>query len=470
MIFEFTKFSEHLAFIDDNNNLYTYGQIGQKAYELYSVIAKRSVVLCLCRNSIGSVLGYLSFIHNMIVPLLISDNTDNDMIRTIIKEYTPAYIWLPKNLKENFKEFEEIYREYDYVLLKTGFSLFEINKDLGAMISTSGSTGSPKLIRLSYKNLYSNALSIASYLEINTSERAITTLPMNYSYGLSVINSHLIKGATILLTDSSLMRQNFWNFFKEYQATSIAGVPFTYQILKKLKLYKMDLPSLKYMTQAGGRLPFELHKEFAEYAQKSGKRFFVMYGQSEATARMSYLPYQECLRKCGSVGFAIPGGKFYLVDDNGQKITSSNTPGELFYEGENVSMGYAQDFTDLKRGDDRKGVLKTGDIAYFDDEGFFYIVGRLSRFLKIFGNRVNLDEVESLLKSKYTSVQLACAGFDDNIYIFVEGNQNMPDIKNFLSKKTALNISAFKVRFIDAIPKNQSGKILYKELEKYYKQ
>jgi acyl-CoA synthetase (AMP-forming)/AMP-acid ligase II len=324
--------------------------------------------------------------------------------------------------------------------------------DLALLLTTSGSTGSPKLVRLSYANLLSNALSIAEYLSINENERPITTLPMHYSFGLSVINSHLLKGATLLLTDKSLMEKDFWSLLKKEQATSLSGVPYTYEMLKRLRFFRMDLPSLRTLTQAGGKLNIELTKEFAEYAQNADKRFFVMYGQTEATARMSYLPYEQSLSKSGSIGIAIPGGAFTLLEESG----------ELIYQGQNVSLGYAESAEDLAKGDENKGILYTGDLAKRDNDGYYYIIGRKKRFIKLFGNRINLDETESVLKTRY--VDCACVGTDDKMIVYTTEQGKEAEIKQFISAQLHLNPNAFEVRPIDAIPKNSSGKTIYSEL------
>ena len=334
-------------------------------------------------------------------------------------------------------------------------------------LTTSGSTGSPKFVRQSYTNILDNAQSIVKYLELDESERPITTLPMNYTYGLSIINSHLLAGATILVTEKTLMQKEFWSFFREEEATSFGGVPYTYEMLDKLRFYRMNLPSLRTMTQAGGKILPELHEKFANYAKEHGKRFVVMYGQCEATARMGYLPYEKAVEKKGSMGIAIPGGKFYLIDVNGKEVTTPNVTGELVYEGRNVTLGYAECGDDLAKGDERNGILETGDMAQFDEDGYYYIVGRKKRFLKIYGNRVNLDEVDRLIKGAF-EIEAASVGVDDHMYIFVTDEKYREPVKSYIAGKTRLNPAAFKVLFIDEIPKNDSGKTLYKELSKYY--
>ena len=293
---------------------------------------------------------------------------------------------------------------------------------------------------------------------------------MNYTYGLSIINSHLLVGATLLVTDKSLMQKEFWEFFEKQQATSFGGVPYTYEILDKLRFTRMELSSLRTMTQAGGKLTTELHAKFAEYAAQNGKKFVVMYGQCEATARMGYLPANMAVEKCGSMGIAIPGGKFTLIDVDGKPVQEVGKTGELVYEGPNVTLGYAECGDDLRLGDEHGRILYTGDMAQYDKDGYFYIVGRKKRFLKIYGNRVNLDEVDRLIKGAFDGIDCASAGVDDHLYIFITEESKAKDVKNFVVQKTGLNQAAYQMVVIDQIPKNDAGKTLYRELEKYYKE
>jgi acyl-coenzyme A synthetase/AMP-(fatty) acid ligase len=287
---------------------------------------------------------------------------------------------------------------------------------------------------------------------------------MHYTYGLSIINSHLLVGATILMTDKAMVNKQFWDYMKVEKATSFGGVPFTYELLKKIRFFKMDLPDLRYLTQAGGKLPTNLHQEFATWAAENGKKFVVMYGQTEATARMAYLPAEESLRKCGSMGKVIPGGTFILVGVDGKEITEPNQVGELVYEGDNVTLGYAECSEDLAKGDERGGRLETGDMARIDEEGFYYIVGRKKRFLKIFGNRVNLDEIDQLIKVNFEGLDCASTGVDDHMKTFITDENQVVPVRQFLSRITHLSESAFEVHAIAEIPKNEAGKTLYKDL------
>ncbi len=429
-----------LAVITDDGREVTYAELKARTDLLALKMRKRSLMFCLCSNTLDSLVGYVACLNHGIVPLMLDAKIDKALLQRFMDLYDPDYIWRPSESGA----YELVERESKRNV--------ELHPDLALLLTTSGSTGSPKLVRQSYRNIKANTASIVEYLKLDSTERPITTLPMNYTYGLSIINTHLAVGATILLTDKTLMQREFWNFFTAQGATSFGGVPYTYEMLDKLMFFRRKLPSLRTMTQAGGKILPALHQKFAEYAAKEGKKFVVMYGQSEATARMSYLPPERALDKVGSMGIAIPGGRFELVD------------GELVYYGDNVTLGYAECAADLAKGDERNGKLVTGDMARVDEEGFYYIVGRKKRFLKIFGNRVNLDETERLIKGEFRDMDCACGGVDDKMKIYVTDESKIQAVRDFVAEKTHLNFVAFDVVHIDKIPKNASGKTLYSEL------
>lgn len=459
------KFANNIAVIEEDGNKITYSEFEKYTKDLTKNVSRRCLVFNMCRNEIGSLVGYIGFLNAKMVPLMLKADLEDELLHNLLETYKPSYIWLPSEDAGKYT-FEKVYENLNYTLLKTDFSeSYPLNDDLALLLTTSGSTGSPKLVRQSYKNIEANTKSIVEYLNLDETERAITTLPMNYTYGISIINTHLWVGASLILTDKGLMQKEFWQQFKEYEATSFGGVPYTYEMLFRLRFFRMDLPSLRYMTQAGGKLSPELHEKFAQWAKEAGKNFIVMYGQTEATARMSYLPAEKSLEKYGSMGIAIPGGKFSLIDVDGKEISEPETVGELVYVGDNVTLGYATEGSDLIKGDERNGKLVTGDMAKFDKDGFYYIVGRKKRFLKIYGNRVNLDEAERLLKTHFTDIDCACAGVDDNMKIFITDISYKDEVINFISEKTGLNRAAFKIEYINEIPKNEAGKTLYKNLE-----
>ncbi len=467
MMWSFDHFGESVAVLDEYGQRLTYTQLAQEGQALCRAAGGRCLVLQLCENTLGSFLGYVGFLQGGVVPALLGADTHPQAFEALYAAYQPKFLWAPESFRH--PGCLPVYKRFGYHLLATPHGgKLRLHPDLALLLTTSGSTGSPKFVRQSYQNIRANTASIVEYLALTAEERPITTLPMNYTYGLSIINSHLAVGATLLLTDKGIAQKDFWTFFKQEKATSFGGVPYTYEMLDRMRFTRMDLPSLRTMTQAGGKLLPSLHEKLAKWCQETGRQFIIMYGQCEATARMAYLPWERSLEKAGAMGIAIPGGRFELVDVNGALITSPGVTGELRYYGDNVTLGYAETATDLALGDERQGVLDTGDMAQMDGDGYFTIVGRKKRFLKIFGNRVNLDETERMLKNAFPSADVACGGVDDHLYLFATEETVLPAMRTFLAEQTGLNPIAFFPRAIPDIPKNEAGKTLYKELEQYY--
>ena len=465
MLWNFNPFADRTAIIGDDGTIVTYRELDQWGDKIAQAAGKRCLVFSLCTNQIGSVVGYTAFLNHGIVPVMLNAHLEDGLLEHLLEIYQPRYVWVPDGVRGRFADAAEAFSCFGYHLLRTGFEHeWEMQPDLGLLLTTSGSTGSPKFVRQSYRNVLSNAQSIVEYLQLDGTERPISTLPMNYTYGLSIINSHLCVGAALLMTDKTLMQKEFWAFLRENGATSFGGVPYTYEMLDKLRFFRMKLPSLRYITQAGGKLPVELHLKFAEHAAANGIRFVVMYGQCEATARMGYLPAEDALRKIGSMGIAIPGGKLSIIDAQGHEIREPDVTGELIYEGPNVTMGYAERGEDLALGDERGGRLETGDMARMDQDSYFYIVGRKKRFLKIYGNRVNLDELDRLIKEAFDYIDCASSGVDDHLHIFITDGALTDDVKDFVVKKTGFNHIAIQVHTIPEIPKNDAGKVLYQKL------
>lgn len=469
-MFSLLQYSDNIAVICENDEKLTYAQLFQEAENYKLHLPKWGLICCLCTNKLGSLVGYVSGISAGYPLIMLDGECDAVYLSGYMEHYSPEYIWMPS---EKVLEIQGnvLYERFDYSLIQISYnkdiSICAINPDLRLCLTTSGSTGSPKLVRLTEENIKSNAISIAQYLNIDDNERPIITLPMYYSFGLSVINSHLIKGATILLTDSSVFSGAFWSFFKKYSPTSIAGVPFTYEMLEKMGFFKMDLPSLKTMIQAGGKLNEDIVKKYVQFANDTNRSFIVMYGQTEASPRMSYLPFEKASLKPASIGIPIPGGEFELVDIDNHVISDSDIAGELIYKGPNVCMGYAECREDLLKGDENNGRLRTGDVACRDADGFYYIIGRLKRFVKIWGNRYNLDAVEQILKS--VTSDCACIGNDKRIVVCVEDSQYVNEISLLMRKQLHLDKTCFLVHVVNSIPKSDSGKIQYATLERVVK-
>jgi len=456
------KFKDNLCLVTEDKN-YTYNEVDKICSKIENVLPnEKALILVKAQINIETIIGYLSFLRANQAFIMLDASVDDSLSQNIIDTYKPNYIW------------ERKIDGVDYLVEFNNYGLKEYNKDklslhpdLSLILSTSGTTGSPKMVKLTKKNLYANCSSIVEYLDINSTHRAITNLPLYYSYGISILNTHLAKGASIVVTDKSIMSKEFWETFNKYEVTTLNGVPYNYEILKRIGFMKMNLPSLKYMTQAGGKLNQKLVKEFATWTREKDIKFFVMYGQTEATARISYLPVEKTLEKSTSIGIPIPNGKLMIKDLNSDKLIEENyVDGELLYQGDNVMMGYATKLEDLSKEDELKGVLHTGDLAHKDEEGYFYITGRLKRFIKVHGNRVGLDEIEQFLKSK--SYDILCTGVDNKLMIVTREKNDIEAIKSDVIQKYGFHHSVVKVKYIDEFPTTSAGKIKYQEIIKVF--
>ncbi|OBF32439.1 AMP-dependent synthetase [Mycobacterium sp. ACS1612] len=318
-----------------------------------------------------------------------------------------------------------------------------LHDDLALLLSTSGSTGSPKLVRLSCRNLISNAEAIADYLDITETDRAATTLPMSYCYGLSVIHSHLLRGAGLILTERSVVDDEFWQLFRRHRGTSFAGVPYTFELLEHVGTQALDLPHLRYLTQAGGRMPPERVRFFAELGRSMGWDLFVMYGATEATARMAYLPPQLAATHSAAIGQPIPGGAF-----------SIEPSGELVYRGPNVMLGYAHRPADLALGKTVEA-LHTGDLARRGADGLYELIGRTSRFVKMFGLRIDLQRIEATLSEH--GVTAFCTDVDDVLAVAVAGG-DCTQVQQVAAAAAGIPASTVKIVAVDELPMLPSGK------------
>lgn len=421
-----------------------YGELRARVDGLASRIPDGSVVFILNRNDLPSLTGLLACLNCGAVPLMLDAGIGADRLDALVSAYAPDFIWRPG--------------ADGYGLEASGSGRFgPPHPDLAMLLATSGSTGSPKLVRLSRRNVMANVANHVDCLGLRSDDCFVASLPMDHTYGLSMTLSVLSSGGRVLLTGSSIVERRFWDFFTDNGVTVFGGVPHTYEMLDRLMFFRRKLPSLRLMTSAGGRLRDDIHRKFAEYAAHEGKEFVVMYGQSEATAAMAYLPARDALAKVGSAGVPIPGGRLSLADD-----------GELLYEGANVSMGYALSGEDLSKGDERGGRLETGDLARMDADGFYTIIGRKSRFLKLQGNRIGLDETERLVCSAFPGLECACAGDDLRMLIRLAGpgaEERVDSVRRLVSERTRLSLALFDVRCLSQIPRNAAGKTLYSELK-----
>ena len=327
----------------------------------------------------------------------------------------------------------------------------QLHPDLALLLSTSGSSGSPRLVRLSWDNLDSNARSIAEYLAICPTDRAVTSLPMHYCYGLSVVHSHLVAGASVVLTDLSVADPCFWSLMRRAGVTTLAGVPHSFDVMDRVGFAGLDLPRLRTVTQAGGRLDPERVADLAELGRRRGWDLFVMYGQTEATARMAYLPPDLASAHPGTVGVPVPGGEVDIVE------------GEIVYSGPNVMLGYAETPADLALGRtvDR---LHTGDLGRWTEAGLLEVTGRRSRVAKVLGYRVDLDHVEGRLRAEGHDVR--CVDGGSGLVVCVDGLRPAADIAAVAARFAGLperSVRVLDVRDLGLVgmPRLPTGKLDY---------
>lgn len=449
------------AVVEDGGKEYTYGDLAEFCDYFSQLIPKRGLIFILCRNVYAAIAAHVACIENRIIPLMLSEKIDYELLHNLIDLYQPQYLWMPE---ENECTYPVVSVRAAYKLVKTDYDAYPVSSELAMLLATSGSTGSPKLVRHSYRNLECNARNVAEIFGFSEDERAMIDLPLHYTMGLNVACSNLYAGATLMMTTRSILEKGYWNFFESAGITNMCGVPYSYEMLNRMKFFQKDNQSLRIIAEGGGKLTDELFRKIADYSRSNNKRFYATFGTSETTSRLAFLEPEKAIEKIGSIGKAIPGGKLFLIDDDGIEIENMEGSGELVYAGPNVTLGYALCREDLCKGDEFQGVYHTGDIAKRDKEGFFFIEGRKSRFLKLFGHRVGLDETERLIMSQY-HIECACAGDDRHMKIYITKPGYKDEIRHFISMKTGIQISAFQVIELDAIPKNESGKIQYQALK-----
>jgi long-chain acyl-CoA synthetase len=443
------------AVVSDTGDHLTYGELRERSDQFAAHLNsgdKKTLGFLLCSNSSECLIAYLGALRSGQAICLLETGMNDSLLERMLEAYHPD--WLFSSEERDIGGFQACEIPNGWLHRPTkNRSESPIAPELALLLTTSGSTGSPKLVRLSLTNLQANADSITRYLEITPEHRALTSLPMSYSYGLSVINSHLLAGGTLLLTRLSLLQRNYWDFIEQQHPTSLAGVPYHYELMLRSRLLENGLSALRILTQAGGRLDPERISQVKRISSRRGWRFFVMYGQTEARARIAYVPWQQLQRKIGSIGIAIPGGTL-SIDEKTR---------ELIYSGRNVMLGYAENREDLGKGDELRGQLRTGDLARRDEDGYHYIEGRLKRILKVYGNRVSLDEIEMLI-GRHGGGAVACFGKDNDVRIAIEAMESESVAARVMKDVLRMHPSSFRIVRLDSIPRLSNSKFDYQSL------
>jgi long-chain acyl-CoA synthetase len=349
----------------------------------------------------------------------------------------------------------------------------EINErtDIAALMFTSGSTGRPRGVMVSHRNIIANTASIIAYLGLSGADRVMAVLPFHYCFGTSLLHTHLRAGASLVVDNRFMYPDTILERMQSTNCTGFAGVPAHYLILlRSSRLKQIRLPRLRWLQQAGGKLPAHSLSELRRLLP--GVRVFVMYGQTEATARLSYLPPELLDSKTGSIGQGIPGVRLQVLNGNDTPIAPGQT-GEIVAEGENIALGYWGDEAETSA-TFRDGKLRTGDIATIDQDGFIYIVDRAKEFLKCGGTRVSCSGIEEKLLEFPELVEAAVVGMPDPILgeavmAFVVPRNGAADLteqlRRFCTERLPPPLVPKEFVVVDALPKNTAGKILKSRLK-----
>lgn len=371
-------------------------------------------------------------------------------------EYRPKYIFDPSrdevwgySLKE-FSETIKIFAKEDQTPEAS------IHPDIKILLSTSGTTGVPKLVKLSDENLYQNAVSILQYMPILESDVVPLNVPINFVYGFSIFTTNCMRAGRIVCTDKDIMQKAFWDEMEEYGYSTLGGVPYLYENLNRIGFFRKDSPSLRYMTHTGGVINSELRKTIFSYCHEFEKQFFAQYGQTEAGGRMAYLTTDGLLEEETSIGTPVHGGSF-TIDPESEELLFSH-PG--------ISGGYANRLEDLSIYEQPE-ILHTGDMGRRGQNGLYYITGRIKRIMKLFGIRLNLDEVEVILKNELEGNTLVCLNSNDKKIIVLYDNQGIDpqNITEIIKNKLRINPQYVRTEHIESFPLSQNGKINYPLLQ-----
>ena len=427
----------------------SYFELAETVEQLVDKIALdlRSLVFTRLDNTIDDILVYLALLVSGHVPYIFSSKISLEDLEKLVERYQPQAILGCGGLALDTNSYTD--REiFGRRIVQRVNRATELHNQLGLLLSTSGSTGSKRLVRLSEASVAINAKQVSDALMISSKHRASTSVPLSYVYGLSVLNSHLEVGASILVDSRPTTNLEFWKAVNSYKATTISGVPWGYQMMSDLNVTEKKCPAVRYLTSSGSKMPARMLDWIAESFPSAG--LFLMYGQTEATGRISVLP-PECLpAKSHSAGRAVPGGAL-----------SIGAEGDVIYRGPNVMMGYAEAAVDLMSGDTLSGVLATGDIGHLDEDGCLYLTGRKNRYAKIFGMRLTLDEIQSMFAAQ--GVEALVTSLSDNalriLYRDKDG-QSVDAARVAVASKIGLPRAAFLLEATGTFERNENGKLV----------
>ena len=463
------------VFVTGDQGTLTYPEFVKKLENLSSVIynryGTRKKFLLMADNTPFFIISYLSIIYSGNIAVLVETRISKKDLTGIIDSSSLTAAFVQKKYSNNFEgsgvaliDETIIDENSDNLFLNPPPAMQE--DDLAVIIFTSGSTGTKKGVMLTHKNLIANTCSIIDYLTLDETDRICVVLPFFYCYGASLLHTHLRVGGSVVLNQKPFLG-SINKDIDTYACTGFAGVPSTYQILMNKTLFlQQKFPSLRYFTQAGGQLPNRYITLLADTFPQ--KKVFVMYGATEATARLSYLPADLVMCKMGSIGKGIPGVTLAVLDENGLPVQPGKT-GEIAARGDNIMKGYYQD-PEGTAAVIKNGWLYTGDLATIDDEGFIFVVGRSKNIIKSGGYRISPNEIENEILSCEKFKGCVVYGIPDEIMgeavvavIQVPNTVDPSDLKSEVLTHCNKRLPSYKVPkkifFIDEFPLNSSNKL-----------
>lgn len=488
--------SDKIAVIQDDRRI-TYGELNRRADGVAAFLIGQKVqqgdrVVLLSENSINYVAGYYGILKAGAVAVPLSSDLKPAGLTALLKEVDPVSVIAAGR-------FERLLRAVDWNGIQTRFLIIAHPKmkpeqsplqiytfdhvaqstvpsentvsieeeDLAAIIYTSGSTGRPKGVMLTHRNIVANTLSICDYLALISDDIQMVVLPFFYVMGKSLLNTHIAVAGTVVINNKFAFPADVLNQMQREKVTGFAGVPSTYAYLlhrSPLRSMRNELPSLRYCTQAGGHMPKKLKEELLTVLPDH-TRLVIMYGATEASARLTYVPPDRLGDKIDAIGIPIPGVELMVVDEHGNPAADYQH-GELLAGGPNIMRGYWRSPEDTKSAL-KNGMYRTGDLGYRDEEGFYFVVGRKDGLVKVGGHRINPQEIEDALIETDLLVEAAVLGIDDplmgkRLVALAVAKEAGLDEKQILEGCTAL-LPRYKVpsdvKLTRALPKNSNGKI-----------
>lgn len=441
-------------FDDASTKWLSYGALRERIAKAAAALnaQSRGLVMCCPPRSIDGATAYLAAAEAGHAIALADPAAPN--LDAVAQTYAPEWIVAPEDIPFNGYERADWSVGSLALWTRTAKTDSALHPDFYLMLLTSGSTGSAKGVRLSYANIASNTNAIVESYRLTDEVTALGHMPLSYSFGLSILQTQLAVGGRCALTEESMMSGPFWKLVREQDVALFPGVPYHYEMLMRLGLKRLKAPKLRIFLQAGGKMQVPLTRQILESVQQmEGGELFIMYGQTEASPRISCFPLHRYPEKIGSSGRALKGGKLEIIED------------EIVYTGPNVMMGPATTRADLATGDVMGGTLHTGDLGELDPDGFLTITGRKQRFAKLFGQRVALDDLERIASP--VAFAVAVEHPEKAVLITLcDDETKLAEMKDRIVAQTKLPPAWVEIRSVAEIPHKPNGKIDYQYIQR----